>query len=207
MKLYYSPGACSLAPIILAEWLGLPLEIEKVNLKDPGDAFLKANPLGAVPTLVLDDGTSMTQVDAIMGYFMDLRPDSELDAGNDIMDRFELHRWQALLTGDYHPPFGTWFNPGRFTTDHSDEGLMVVKNATEQRISKVTAELEAQIGDGEHIVLGRRTFIDAYAYAMLRWLRLLDEDLEPWPNVARFLTALEQDAGVTNALARERSGD
>jgi glutathione S-transferase len=205
MKLYYSPGACSLAPIILAEWLALPLETEPVNLKHPSDDFLAANPLGAVPSLVLDDGTTMTQIDAIMQYFCDLKPAAGLDAGTDIMDRFQLHRWQALLTGDFHPPFGAWFNPARFTTDGSDEALAAVRDATEKRIRKIADQIENQIGDGEHIALGRRTLLDAYAYAMLRWLRFFEKKLAPWPNIARFMAAMERDPGVLRALQREES--
>lgn len=206
MKLFYSPGACSLAPIILAEWLGIPLEVGKVDLKNPSEEFRKANPLGAVPTLVLNNGQAKNQVDAILGYFNDLKPDAGLDAGDDILDRLEFHRWQAFLTGDFHPPFGAWFNPGRYTTDHSEAGLKVVKDATEQRIRQVTTEMDLQIGEGVNIVLGRRTLLDAYAYAMLRWLRILDKDLAPWPNIARFIATMEQDAGVQSALERERSG-
>lgn len=205
MKLYYSPGACSLAPIILAEWLELPLEVERVNLKEPSAAFLADNPLGAVPTLVLDDGTAMTQVDAILQYFADLKPGAGLDAGADLMDRFALHRWQALLTGDFHPPFGAWFNPARYTTDHGEASLKAVKDATEQRIRKVTGQVEEQIGDGTHIALGRRTLVDAAAFPMLRWLRLIEKDLAPWPNIARFLQGMEADPGVQAALQRERS--
>ena len=206
MKLYYSPGACSLAPIILAEWLGIPMKVEKVNLRSPDDAFLKANPLGAVPALILDDGTAMTQADAILAYLDDLATDTMMDGGDDIMERFEFHRWQAFLTGDYHPPFGTWFNPARYTSDHSETGLSNVKAATEERIRRVTNQMEAQIGSGNHVVLGRRTLLDAYGYAMLRWLRILEQDLEPWPNIARFLSTMEQDAGVQAALTREQSG-
>ncbi|MDX1556192.1 MAG: glutathione S-transferase N-terminal domain-containing protein [Xanthomonadales bacterium] len=211
MKLFYGNGTCALGPIILAEWLDLPLEIERVNLKEPSEEFLAANPLGAVPALVLDDGTAMTQVDAIMGYFIDLssgdlNPESGLDAGHDIMDRFELHRWQAFLTGDFHPPFGVWFNPARFTADRSEAALQAVKDAAEKRVRRVTEELEKQIGDGKHIALGRRTLLDAYAYAMLRWLRFFDKELSPWPNIARFVSAMEADDGVQKALERERSG-
>ena len=206
MKLFYSPGACSLAPIILAEWLEIPLVIEKADIKNPSEEFLNANPLGAVPALILDSGTAMTQVDAIMNYLTDLRQEAGLDAGNDIMDRFELHRWQAFLTGDYHPPFGVWFNPARFTTDHSDEGLKAVRDATEQRIRRVADELDDQIGEGQHIVLGRRTLLDAYAYAMLRWLRNFEKDLSSWPNIARFMASMEKNVGVKYTLARERSG-
>lgn len=206
MKLFYSKGACSLAPIILADWLGLELDIERVNLKEPSEDFLNANPLGAVPALLLDDGRAMTQVDAIMGYLSDLKPDSGLDAGKDIMDRAEFHRWQAFLTGDYHPAFGVWFNPARFTTDHAEDSLKAVKDAASNRVRRVSKEMEGQIGDGIHIVLGKRTLLDAYAYAMLRWLRFLEKDLEPWPNIARFLSAMEEDAGVQRALERESSG-
>ncbi len=206
MKLYFSPGACSLAPMILAEWLELPLEVERVNLRAPSEAFLADNPLGAVPTLVLDDGTAMTQVDAIVQYFSDLKPEAGLDAGDDLMDRFELHRWQALLTGDYHPPFGAWFGPARYTTDHSEASLKAVKDAVEQRVRNVTKQIENQIGSGTHIVLGRRTLLDAAAYAMLRWLRNFEKDLAPWPNIARFLHAMEEDSGVKAALEREKTG-
>ncbi len=206
MKLYYAPGTCSLAPIILAEWLELPLDIERVNLKEPSEDFLAANPLGAVPALELDDGTAMTQIDAIMTYFCDLKPQAGLDAGEDIMDRFHFHRWQALLTGDYHPPFGAWFNPARYTTDRSDDGLAAVKEAVEQRIRKVSDQIENQVGDGAHIALGRRTLLDAYAYAMLRWLRKFEKEMAPWPNIARFLNAMEQDSGVQRALVREKAG-
>lgn len=206
MKLFYGNGTCALGPIILAEWLDLPLDIERVNLREPSEAFLAANPLGAVPALVLDEGQAMTQVDAITGYFCDLRPDSGLGAGDDIMDRFEYHRWQALLTGDFHPPFGVWFNPARFTTDHSDEALKAVKDAAEKRVRRVTQEIDNQIDDGEHIVLGRRTAVDAYAYAMLRWLRFFEEDLSPWAGVRSFMNTMDQDSGVRSALEREKSG-
>ena len=139
-----------------------------------------------------------------MQYFCDLKPGAGLDTGDDVMDRYHLHRWQALLTGDFHPPFGAWFNPARFTTDHSDEGLAAVKAAVEMRIRKIADQIEDQIGNGEHIVLGRRTLLDASAYAMLRWLRFFEKELATWPNIARLLDAMEQDPRVQQALLRER---
>ncbi len=73
MKLFYAPGACSLAPIILAEWLGIKLELEKVNIRNPDPTFLRINPLGAVPALRMNNGEVKTQVDAIGQYFCALR--------------------------------------------------------------------------------------------------------------------------------------
>ena len=208
MKLYYAPGTCSLAPIILAEWLGLELELERVNHRAPTPEYLQINPLGAVPALQLDGGQAETQVDAILQYFTALRPDSGLDGGEDELDRFELHRWVAFLTGDFHPPFGGWFNPARYTTDPSEDAIAAVKGGFERRVRQVTQVLEDQVGKqgGEHIALGRRTLLDGYAFAMVRWLRFLDGGLEAWPNLHRFMQDLEQDPGVQRALEREKRG-
>jgi glutathione S-transferase len=205
MKLYYAPGACSLAPMILAEWLDLPLGLEKVNNKQPSSEYLRKNPLGAVPALELDSGAVRNQVDAILQYFLALRPDSGLDAGDNIDDAFELHRWIAFLTGDYHPPWGAWFNPGRFTSDHSDESLAAVKRAVAERIAKVSRLLEEQVSEDGHIALGRRTVLDAYAFSMVRWTRNLDGGFDPYPKLDHFIRTMKADDGVQRALHRERS--
>jgi glutathione S-transferase len=206
MKLYYTPGTCSLAPIILAEWLELPLEIERVNHRDPSPEYQVINPLGAVPALLTDEGRTRTQVDAILQYFCSLRPGSGLDAAGDIEDKFELHRWVAFLTGDFHPPFGGWFKPARFTTDQSEEAVAAVKQGFENRVRRVTDVLEAQVGNDSHIALGRRTLLDAYAYAMVRWLMNLEDGFGPWPNLERFMQTMSKDTGVQRAMAREKSG-
>lgn len=203
MKLFYAPGTCALAPMILAEWLELPLNIERVNHREPSPEYLAINPLGAVPALQMDDGSAKTQVDAILQFFCALVPDSGLDGGTDLLDRFELHRWVAFLTGDYHPPFGGWFNPRRFTTDHSEQSLASVKQGLEKRILQVAGVLDDQVGEHKHIALQKRTFLDAYAYAMLRWLKNLEGGLEQFPNLHRFMIVTGEDAGVKRALARE----
>lgn len=203
MKLYYAPRACSLAPIILAEWLELPLDLERVDLRAPAPKYLEVNPLAAVPALDLDDGRHMTQVDAILQYFCALVPGSGLDGGKAILDRFEVHRWIAFLTGDFHPPFNVWFIPGRYTTDHSDAALAAVKNSAALRIRRVAGLLDEQVGGSGHIALDRRTLLDAYAYAMVRWLDRLEGGLNAYPNLARVMDNLSQDSGVQSALAKE----
>lgn len=203
MKLYYAPGTCALAPMILAEWLELPLDIERVDHRNPDVSYLAKNPLGAVPALELGSGRVFTQVDAILQYFCELRPDAGLDGRGEILDQFELHRWVAFLTGDFHPPFGAWFNPRRFTTDHSAPALAAVKDAMAQRLATVAGVLEQQVGGGTHIALGRRTLLDAYAYAMVRWLARLEGGFGPYPNLVRFMAAMDADAGVQRALERE----
>lgn len=205
MKLYYSPGACSLAPMILAEWLDLPLDIERVTDRGPGSAFSKINPLGAVPALEMDDGRIRNQVDAILQYFLALRPGSDLGARGDIDETFELDRWIAFLTGDFHPPFGVWFNPRRFTTDHSDASLAAVKAAAAMRIAAMAGILEDQIGEEGYVALHRKTLLDAYAYSMVRWIKNLEGGFEPYPKLRGFMARMSEDEGVRLAVQRERS--
>lgn len=205
MKLYYAPGSCSLAPMILAEWLELPLDIERVNHREPDPEYLRKNPLGAVPALELDNGVVRNQVDAILQYFLSLKPGTNLGPGADVDDAFEFHRWIAFLTGDFHPPFGAWFNPKRYTTDHSEAALAAVRQALAERIARVTGVLENQVDDQGHIALGRRTALDAYAYSMVRWIKNLEGGFDPYPRLADFIARMKQDAGVQRALERERS--
>lgn len=203
MKLYYSPGACSLAPMILADWLRLSLDTERVNPRDPSPEWLAINPLGAVPAIKLDSGHVFTQVDAILQYLCALRPGSGLDIADDELGHFEVHRWIAFLTGDFHPPFGVWFNPPRWTKDHSEASLAAVKAAAAERIGRVSRLLDEQVGNSNHIVQDRRTLLDAYAYSMVRWLKNLEGGLEAYPNLHRFMQKMSEDEGVKRALAKE----
>ncbi len=95
MKLYYSPGACSLAPMILAEWLFIKFDIQKVDLRNPDPYFLKINPIGSVPLLQMNNGDYKNQVDAILQYFCALNPEGRL-VGKDIFEWFELDRWDCV---------------------------------------------------------------------------------------------------------------
>ena len=202
MKLFYSPGACSLAPMILAEWLFIKLDLKKVNLRDPDDVFRHNSPLGAVPLLQMNNGDFKTQVDAILQYFCALNPEGKL-VGEDVFEWFELDRWVAFLTGDFHPAFGIWFRPGRFTTEEDDASIAAVKAAAEKRIHRVAKVLEDQVDSTEHIVLNRRTLVDAYAYSMVRWLEKLEGGFDPYPNLKRFMDHMSEDSGVLHALSRE----
>lgn len=202
MKLFYSPGSCSLAPMIVAEWLDIKLTLQKIDLKNVDDYFLSNNPLGAVPVLQMNNGDYKNQVDAILQYFCALNPEGKL-VGKDIFDWFEIDRWIAFLTGDFHPAFGIWFNPWRYTTEEDEASIAAVKAAAVKRIHRVAAVLENQIGTTNHIVLGRRTLLDAYAFSMVRWIDNLEGGFEPYPNMQRFMDRMKQDQQVQSALIKE----
>ena len=202
MKLFYSPGTCSLAPIIVSEWLGLKLDLQKVDIKTPSDFFLRINPLGSVPVLQMNNGDYRNQVDAILQYLCALNPEGKL-VGKDIFEWFEIDRWIAFLTGDFHPAFNVWFRPARYTTETDDESKAAVRAAAENRIHRVSKVLENQIGTTENIVLGRRTLVDAYAYSMVRWIDKLEGGFDPYPNMKRFMDRMKEDPYVQKALIRE----
>ena len=81
-----------------------------------------------------------------------------------------------------------------------------MKNAVEARIRRVTGVLDEQV-DGAHVALGRKTLLDPYAFAMVRWLKNLEGGLEQWPSLHAFMSRMHDDEGVQRALAREKSGD
>jgi len=205
MKLFYTPGTSSLAPIIVAEWLDIKLDLRKVDLQNLDSYFLSLNPLGQVPVLEMNSGECKNQVDAILQYFCALNPQGKL-VGKDIFDWFEIDRWIAFLTGDFNPAFAAWFNPGRYTTEEDEASIDAVKAAAENRIHQVTRVLEEQVGSTAHIVLGRRTLVDAYGYALVRWLELLDGGFDTYPNLKQFMDRMNDDYHVQKALIRETSG-
>src|SRR5713101_6553168 len=97
MKLYYAPGACSLSPHIVAQEVGIAIELEKVNLKDhkteTGLDYLTVNPKGYVPALRLDDGSVLTEGPAIVQYLADQKPASGLAPAAGTIDRYRLQEW------------------------------------------------------------------------------------------------------------------
>lgn len=202
MKLYYAQGTCSLAPMIVAAWAGIELRTEAVNIRQQNPEYLAKNPMGSVPALELDDGRVMTQVEAIISYFSDIRPEAGL-GGQNPLESFSINQWNAFLSGDFHPAFKGIFGPARLIISATDEEKERLTTAAHFQVKKVTRILDHQIGKDNNIVLGRRTTADAHAYAMLRWIRNFPNGLNPYPSVMRFMQAMEDDTAVQTALVME----
>src|SRR5258707_14355963 len=115
MKLYYSPGACSLSPHIALREAGLPFDLEKVDLKAKttasGADFRSINAKGQVPTLELDDGQVLTEGSAIVQYIADRKPDSKLAPAGGTMERYRLQEWLNYVASEIHKGFTPLFNP------------------------------------------------------------------------------------------------
>jgi glutathione S-transferase len=198
MKLYWSPQSCAMAAHIVLEWVGADYEAEQV--KPGSDEFKAINPLGSVPALIDGDSGVMNQVDAILQYLAEKFPEAKLGPNDTVRDRYEMHRWLAYLTGDFHPAFYPFFRTQRYTTGTDEQSLQAVKAAACERIDFVVQVLENHV-QGAHIVEDRRTIVDPYAFAMLRWVNALPKKLDAYPNLHRFQEQMLQDAAVQRVLA------
>ncbi len=197
MKLYYSPGACSLASRIAFHELGIDAQYERVDLKtkltDSGRDFYQVNSLGYVPVLELDDGTFLTENSAILPFIADTRPGA-LAPAPDSFERVQLSQTLGFLSGELHKSFSPFFA--------GVEGAEREK-ATARLESRV-AHLDRLLGDGrEHLVGDRLTVADIYAFVILSWSSHIGVSLEKWPAVTAFVQRMQRRESVARALQEE----
>lgn len=202
--LYYAPGACSLAPHIVLEWIGAPYEAVKVGFGS--DELLAVNPAGAVPTLREDDGWLLSQAGAILDYLAQKHPEVGLGGGDSLREKAEAHRWSAFFTSDMHAAFWPIFLPHRYTTDKSDEAKQAAVQAGHALVRKQLGHLDAHL-EGREWMLGDRSVIDAYAFPMIRWaIKMLPDGLKGYDNVQALHDRIAADEAVQKVLAREAGG-
>lgn len=198
--LYYAPGACSLAPHIVLEWIGAPYTATKVGYGSP--ELLAVNPAGAVPTLIEDDGWLLTQAGAILDYLAAKHPEAGLAGGDRLRDKAEAHRWSAYFTGDLHPAFFPIFMPQRYTTGGAEARAQAVE-AGHALVRKQLKILNDHLS-GQEWVLARKSVIDAYAFPMIRWaIAKLPGGLADFPHVQALHDRLAADPAVARVLADE----
>ncbi len=201
MKLYCLPGACSLADHIVLQWIGAPHQIEVVPRDQLHGEFLKVNPAGAVPALLLDDGTLVTQNIAILDYLAQLKPEAKLFGDGTAVSRAQVLRWTAFLNADVHKNFSPLFSAPRFVD--GEDAQANLKTKAIERLQTQFAILNTQIGSGTWLVDDRRSVADPYLYVLLRWARGMKMDLSAHANLNRFFDHMGSDAGVKAALTAE----
>jgi glutathione S-transferase len=202
MKLYYSPGACSLAVHIVLEWIGAPYEAQAVKPGSP--EILKVNPLGAVPALDMSEGWILTQAGAILRHLARAYPQARLAGGAGALEEAELDRWLCFFTGDLHPAFFPVFITQRYTTATDAASLKAVRDAGLALVRKRFALMESHL-EGRAFFLGdARSILDAYAFPMVRWgAATLSGGLADFPAVRVHHERIARDEGVRRALAAE----
>jgi len=201
MKLYTSPGACSMADHIVLEWTGKPYTAVIVSREQRATPdFRLLNPSGAVP--VLEDGDwSLTQNAAILNYIADTYPEAKLGGDGTPRSRAEVNRWLGFLNSDMHPAFKPMFG----TTDYLEDKATIEKthdNARKQ-LRKLFERVDAQLGKHDWIAGDHKSIADPYLFVMLRWAKGTKVDLSGLDNLKKFEQRMRADAGVQRVLKAE----
>jgi glutathione S-transferase len=198
MKLYYSQGACSLAPHIVMHEAGLAFEAisapTKTHQLSDGTDFYTINPLGYVPFLVLQDGRSLHETPAIVQYLADLVPEKHLAPANGSFERYQLQQWLTFIGTELHKNFSPLFNPAAPL-----EGKEQAKQTLAKRLAWVDGELA-----GKDYLLGTTFSVaDAYLFTVTNWARLVKVDLSTFANLLAYRARVGERPGVQAAMRAE----
>ena len=198
MKLYYSPGACSLSPHIVASEAGIDLDLEKVDLQTrltaTGQDFSKINPKGYVPALQLDNGEVLTEGPAIVQYLADQKPASKLAPAAGTFERYRLQEMLTYLNSEIHKTYGPMFNPAIAPSDRADKVAYLQKRY---------ALIEQQLGKHKFLLGDQFTIADAYLFTVTTWADHLKIDLSGFPKLQAFQKVIAARPAVQSALRAE----
>ncbi len=197
MKLYYSPGACSLAAHIILREAGYSFDLEKVDLATKttagGHDFTALNPKGYVPVLQFDDGQVLTENIAIDEYLADHKPESGLAPIAGTLERYRLVEWLAFISTEIHKQFGPLFKP-----DTPDATRQAQKDVLAKRFDYVVGQLA-----NHQYLTGDFSVADAYLFTVLRWAVMMKFDMKRWPVIETYMTRVAARPQVRAALEAE----
>jgi len=198
MKLYISPGACSLSPHIVVSEAGINVELEKVNLAEhktaSGQDYMTINPKGYVPALRLDDGSVLTEGPAIVQYLADQKPGSGLIPPAGAIDRYRVQEWLNFIGTELHKNFGALFN--KATPD-------ATKETAKANITRRLAYLNDRLAGKQYLMGSNFTVADAYAFTIVNWTNFVGIDLKPYPNLAAYMARVAARPKVLETLKAE----
>jgi glutathione S-transferase len=198
MKLYYSPGACSLSPHIVSRELGLPVELKKVNNKDKtfdgGGDFRKVNGKGYVPALELDNGQVLTEGPAIVQYLADQKPEAGLAPKAGSFERYKLQEWLNFITSELHKAFSPLFRP------NTPEDY---KPVAKENIGNRLQWLDQQLAGKDYLMGKTFTVADAYLFVVVGWSKHVGIDTSKYPNLSAYLARVGARPKVQEALKAE----
>lgn len=200
LKLYTSPGTCSLADHIALSWTAQPFEVVVVSREQRrSPEFLALNPAGAVPVLE-HDGWVLTQNIAILNYIADTFPEAKLGGDGTPKGRAEANRWLALLNSDVHPTFRPLFGS---MAHLGPEAETKAKEAARTKLREYFERIDAHLAGRSWLAGDARTIADPYLYVVMRWTRLVGVDLDGLSNLAGHFERMSADPGVQAALKAE----
>ena len=198
MKLFYSPGACSLSPNIVAHEAGINLRLQKVDLKTKtieteGD-FFAINPKGYVPALQLENGEVLTEGPVIVQYLADLKPESGIAPPAGTIERYRLQEMLGYINSELHKTYSPLFRP---TT------LPEVRKEREEYLRKRYGLVEKQLAKGPYLFGEQFTAADAYLFTVTNWSNFVKLDLSEFPNLMAFQARVAARPAVQAAMTAE----
>lgn len=199
MKLYYLPGACSLASHIALREAGASFDLDKLDNASKktaaGEDFLAINPKGYVPALSLDDNEVLTEGAAILQYIADRHPEAGLAPAAGTLARTRLQENLNFIAAELHKAFTPLFNPALSEAE---------KEAAKTRIGQKLDQIERQLADGRSYLLGETfTVADAYLFVVTNWTKMFGITLDAWPKLSAFMARVGARNSVQQALKAE----
>lgn len=199
MKLFYSPGACSLAAHIVLRETDRRFDLERVDLKThrtaSGTSYYTINPKGYVPTLELDDAghETLSEVQVVLQYLADLAPEKRLAPPAGTFQRYHLQEWLAFISTEIHKQFGPLF--------HAD--YAPVHDKQRGKIAERLGYVQLMLEDRAFLLGETFSIADAYLFTMLQWCDKKGIDLQIWPNVDDYEQRIARRPAVIAAMAAE----
>jgi len=198
MKLYYSRGACSLAPHIALHEAGIAFELVKVDPKTKttpdGADFNLVNPNGYVPVLQLDNGEYLAEAAVILQYIADLKPESGLAPAAGTLPRYRLMEWLNFISSELHKGYSPLFHP-----EVSEE----YKAGARQKVGQRLGYVEQKLAGKQYLMGDTFTVADAYLFVIVNWSRGTRVDLTALPNLQAFQQRVAHRPAVQAAMKAE----
>jgi glutathione S-transferase len=198
MKLYFSPGACSLSPHIVLHEAGLAFQhimaSTKTHKLQDGTDYYTINPKGYVPVLELDNGERLTEGPAIVQYIADQVPAKKLAPPNGTFERSRLQEWLNFTTSEIHKGFSPLFNPAT-----PEEYKTMARAKLLDRYKYVDGQLE-----GKDYLLGKDFSVaDAYLFTVTNWAQHVGLDISGLKNVGAYMKRMAARPAVQQAMKDE----
>ncbi len=199
MKLYYKPGACSLASHIILKEIGCDFEIESVDtdmqVTESGVDFTKINPKGYVPVLGTNEGQFLSEGAAVLQYLADQNPHAELAPKPGTLERAHLQEHLNFISSELHKAFGPFFSQSA-----SDEDKIIAKQNVKRKINY----FESIFSDGRKYLLGDKFSVaDAYLFVVSSWTVPTGIGLDKWPHISAYSKRVAGREMVQQAMRAE----
>ena len=200
MKLFYKPGACSMAAHIILNETGTDFDLVKVDTDagktEAGDDYTLINPRGYVPAVQMDDNTVVTENAAVLQLLADKFPSLELAPAAGSMDRIRVQEQLSFLSSELHKAFSPFFSGTELAGTDKDVAL--------DKLSRTIGQFEAMLSDNQKYLVGAKFSIaDAYAFVILNWTNFIGVSLDRWAKTKAFVERIGSRPATQKALRAE----